>query len=297
MKAEAAKRLYGFIILGGLTGGVFGSSMVGAKVSEASSGSWLLLCLGMAIAIILIAMAAGRLVARQDSSSEPGSAEPQEESGGGQENPAMEGAKLALRSRYLLSVVAIVGLYEMASTIMDFQFSDTIGHYLDGPLVREQVSRVMSFTTWISLGIQIFLTSFIMTRRGVGAALLFLPVACLLGSMGFIVAPVLLMGSALNTCDNGFSYSINQSAKEALYVVTTRDEKYKAKAFIDMFVQRLAKAIAVGLALVITITFSGFESVRWLSLATAVILLVWIAAARYAGQAFAARESTGPAST
>ena len=149
--------------------------------------------------------------------------------------------------------------------------------------------------TWISLVVQIVLTRFIMTRSGVGTALLFLPVACLLGSAGFAIAPVLLMGSALNTCDNGFSYSINQSAKEALYVVTTRDEKYKAKAFIDMFVQRLAKAIAVGLALVITVTFSGFESVRWLSLATAVILLVWIAAARYAGQAFAARESSGPA--
>ena len=49
----------------------------------------------------------------------------------------------------------------------------------------------------------------------------------------------------LNTADNAFSYSINQSAKEALYVPTTEDEKYKAKAFIDMFVQRAAKAVAV----------------------------------------------------
>ena len=293
----AAKRMYGLVVLGGLAGGVFGSSMVGVKVKEASSGSWLWLCLGMAIAIILIAMAAGRLVARQETQVASAAIEPEEESGGGNENPALEGARLALRSSYLLSVVAIVGLYEMVSTIMDFQFSDTIGHYLDGAMVRVQVSRVMSFTTWISLFVQVFLTSFIMKRSGVGAALLFLPVACLLGSLGFMVAPVLLMGSALNTCDNGFSYSINQSAKEALYVVTTRDEKYKAKAFIDMFVQRLAKAVAVGLALVITIAFSGFESVRWLSLATAVILLVWIGAARYAGRAFAARESSGPAAT
>ena len=85
-----------------------------------------------------------------------------------------------------------------------------------------------------------------MSRLGVGVALLFLPIAVLAGSMGFTVLPILWVGSSLNTVDNAFSYSINQSAKESLYVPTTRDEKYKAKAFIDMFVQRFAKAVAVG---------------------------------------------------
>lgn len=46
----------------------------------------------------------------------------------------------------------------------------------------------------------------------------------------------ILIGSFLNTTDNGFSYSINQSAKEVPHVPTTRDEQYKAKAFIDMFI-------------------------------------------------------------
>ena len=101
-----------------------------------------------------------------------------------------------------------------------------------------------------------------MTRFGVGAALLFLPVAAMLGSVGFLIAPVLLIGTAFNICDNGFSYSINQSGKEAIYVPTTKDEKYKAKAFIDIYVQRFAKALAVFLSLGITILFSGFESVR-----------------------------------
>jgi AAA family ATP:ADP antiporter len=136
--------------------------------------------------------------------------------------------------------------------------------------------------------VQLFLTSLVMTRYGVGTALLVLPCVAMLGSAGFLIAPVLLIGSALNTCDNGFSYSINQSAKEALYVPTTRDEKYKAKAFIDMFVQRFAKALAVGLSLVITMTFTGFGSIRWLSLITVVILLVWILAVRYAGRTFRA---------
>ena len=90
---------------------------------------------------------------------------------------------------------------------------------------------------------------------------------------------------------NGYSYSINQSAKEVLYVPTTRDEKYKAKAFIDMFVQRFAKALAVGLSLLITTYFAGFESLRWLSLLTVVLLVLWILAVRYVGRVFAERET------
>ena len=81
-----------------------------------------------------------------------------------------------------------------------------------------------------------------------------------------------------------------QSAKEALYVPTTRDEKYKAKAFIDMFVQRFAKAIAVGVSLGITTVFTDFSSVRWLSIFTVVVIALWLVAARYAGHHF--REVT-----
>ncbi len=206
-------------------------------------------------------------------------------------NPAFEGARLVFRSTYLLSIVAIVGLYEMVSTIMDFQFSATVSHYLDGPEIGAHFASVFAFTNWIALFVQLFLTSFVMTRFGVGVALLFLPVAALLGSAGFFVAPVLLLGSALNTCDNGFSYSINQSAKEVLYVPTSREEKYKAKAFIDMFVQRFAKAVAVGLSLLITTLASGFGSLRWLSLLTLVILTLWLTAVRYVGRRFREMEA------
>ena len=134
--------------------------------------------------------------------------------------------------------------------------------------------------------VQLFFTSFVMQRFGVGIALLFLPIAAMTGSAGFLIAPILIFGSALNTADNAFSYSINQSAKETLYVPTTKDEKYKAKAFIDMFVQRFAKALAVVLSLGITIIFSEFSSIRWLSIITVVILIGWIATIRYAGKRF-----------
>ena len=289
VEPDAAKRLYGLIGLGGVTGGAFGSSVLRAKVKDLSSSEWMWICLGIAVIIVFIAAVVGRIVARHSPPERP----PQKEveSAG---SPALEGARLVFRSRYLLSIAAIVGLYEMVSTIMDFQFSAAVSHYLDGPAIRAHFATVFTITNWVALFVQLLLTSFVMTRFGVGTALLFLPIVALLGSVGFMIAPVLLVGSALNTCDNGFSYSINQSAKEVLYVPTTREEKYKAKAFIDMFIQRFAKALAVGLSLVITMVFSGFGSVRWLSLVTAVILVVWILAARFAGRSFQKMTEASP---
>ena len=96
----------------------------------------------------------------------------------------------------------------------------------------------------------------------------------------------------LSTADNGFSYSINQSAKEALYVPTSDAEKYRAKAFIDMFVQRFAKAIAVLISLGITFAVTDMSSLRYLSLVTLALLVVWIVAARYAGRQFANLEQS-----
>ena len=293
VEPDAAKRLYGLIGLGGVSGGWFGSAMVRAKIKDLSCAEWLWICLGIALVIGLLAMFVGRIVERrpQPGDRQKGAEAAKEEAAKPEGNPALEGARLVFRSRYLLAIVAIVGLYEMVSTIMDFQFSSTIAHYLDGPAIGVQFATVFTFTNMVAFFVQLFLTSFVMTRFGVGTALLFLPVAALLGSIGFMIAPVLLIGSLLNTADNGFSYSINQSAKEVLYVPTTRDEKYKAKAFIDMFVQRFAKALAVGLSLVITSVSAGFESVRWLSLLTAVILLVWLMAVRYAGRSFREKEA------
>jgi ATP:ADP antiporter, AAA family len=284
----SAKRLYGVIGLGGVLGGTFGTTVLRTKVDDLSVAQWLWICLGAGIVIAVIAMVVGRMVGQEEAGAEAEAVEEEPAKAG---NPALEGARLVFRSPYLLSIVAIVGLYEMVSTIMDFQFSAAVSHYLDGAEIGRQFATVYAITNWVAFGVQLLLTSFVMTRFGVGAALMFLPVAALLGSMGFLVAPVLLVGSALSTCDNGFSYSINQSAKEVLYVPTTREEKYKAKAFIDMFVQRFAKSLAVGVSLVITMTFTGFGSVRWLSLATVLILIAWLAAVRYVGRRFKEMES------
>jgi AAA family ATP:ADP antiporter len=281
---DKAKRIYGLVGLGGVAGGAFGSMFVRTLIDRVETSHWMWLCFGVGLVIVAVAFAAGRLVDRDPPPEPEPTPDAEQPAVGG--NPALEGARLVFRSPYLLSIVAIVGLYEIVSTVMDFQFTATIVHYLEGEAIGRQFATMYALTNSVALVVQLLFTSFVMTRFGVGVALLVLPLAALGGSGVFLAMPILWVGSFLNTADNAFSYSINQSAKEALYVPTTKDEKYKAKAFIDMFVQRFAKAVAVAVSLGVTAWFQDFSSVRWLSLFTVAVIGLWLVAARYAGRRF-----------
>ena len=282
---QAAKRLYGLVGLGGVCGGVFGSTVVGANIAALSYATWLWTCCGLTLLMAATAGAAGNRVGIPVTTRVAASAN--------NGNAATEGARLALSSPYLLSIVAIVGLYELVSTIIDFQFTFTVSHFLNGPEIGRHFALVYSITNWVSLLVQLFLTGFVMSRLGLAAALLVLPIAIALGSSAFLLFPALWVGSLLSTADNGFSYSINQSAKEALYVPTSEAEKYRAKAFIDMFVQRFAKAAAVLISLGITFAVQDMSSLRYLGLVTLALIALWFVAARYAGKQFAALEHSG----
>ena len=292
LRSGEAKRMYGVIGLGGVVGGAVGSTFVRTQINAISYPGWMVVCLILGIIIVALAVAAGRLVTAREAEAPAPAPKPSAEAEKPKGNAAIEGAKLVLTSRYLLSLVALVGIYEMVSTILDFQFTATIEHYASTSDLDagKAFATTYSITNWTALFIQFFLTSFVMQRFGVGIALLFLPIAALSGSIGFLIAPIVIMGSALSASDNAFNYSINQSAREALYTVTTREEKYKAKAFIDMFIQRSAKAVAVGLNLLITSIVAGFDGVRWLSLLTVPLLIVWILIVRFLGKSFRARE-------
>ena len=281
---EAAKRLYGLIVLGGVTGGFFGSLILAVWINSISMSTWMWICLGFAFVIIFVALAAGRLVSKNPP--EYKVVPLKQEKIKKKSNLFTEAGKLVFASKYLLSIVAIVGLYEIVSNTIDFQWTSTILHYLDGPAIGVQYSRIYWISNSVAMLVQLFLTSFILTRFGVKTALLFLPIAMIFASVAFLAFPILWVGSFLNTSDRGFAYSINQSAKEILYTITTREEKYKAKAFIDMFVQRFAKALSVGVTLSVTTIFVTFAARRWLSLFNVVVVFLWLIAVRYAGKKF-----------
>jgi len=285
---DAAKRLYGIVGLGGVVGGVVGATFVGVWIERMSMSGWLLICLALGVGIVAAAAVAGREVRKHP----PPRPEPEPDNEKAEKgNPALEGAKLVFRSRYLLTIVAIVGLYELVSALADYVFTETASHYLAGEQIGRYFSRVFAVTNWASMAVQLFLTSFVMTRLGVGAALLILPLSMVAATTTYGAFPLLWAGALLKISDGSFAYSINQSAKEAMYVPTTPDEKYKAKAFIDMFVQRLGKVVAIVLVLGITTVFTDFFVLRWIALVTAVLGAVWMWVAWSGGREFKLRST------
>ncbi|HEX9652106.1 MAG TPA: Npt1/Npt2 family nucleotide transporter [bacterium] len=280
--ADEAKRVYGIVGLGGVIGGLVGNTIVKEYVETLGREPILLLCIAPMVVIAAIGLTVNKMAEKkQGPQPTPAAIESTPKT-----NAAFEGAKLVFSSKYLLAIAGILGLYEIVSNIVDFQLSATVAQFVTGDLEKDAYFGLVGFIVAIvSIFVQLFLTSLVMKRFGVGVALLFLPFSILLGSLGFLIVPTLLFATMMSASDNSLNYSINQSAKEALYVPTSRDEKYKAKAFIDMFVQRFAKVIAVVVNLVV-VAYVSIENVRWLSLVAILVIVAWIGIARFAGKKF-----------
>lgn len=299
---DGAKRLYGVVGFGGVAGGVFGSTAVRTLIGSLSLAGWLGVTALLGLLILAVALGAAKELERTEHANRqptraptppPSIAKiPPPPPANVDPHPALAGLGLVFRSDYLLSIVAIVGLYEVVSTIVDFQFTTAIVEFAGSDAARDRAfATVYATTNWLSMFVQLFLTSFVMRRFGLRTALLVLPCSIAISSLAFASRPSLALGGTLSVADNAFSYSMNQSAKEALYVPTTVAEKYQAKAFIDMFVQRFAKALGVGIGLIASAWFGGPEGVRKLSFFVLPALALWALAAAHAGRRFAELEA------
>jgi AAA family ATP:ADP antiporter len=283
-RPEQSKRLYGIVGLGGVIGGFVGATFVRAMVEDAGRAPLLLACVGAMVAIAAITY----FVHRREGGTPSAEAT---EKPSYSASAAIEGARLVFASKYLLAILGIIGLYEIVSNIVDFQLAAIVETSIQDEQARDAFFGLVGQITGIgSIVVQLLVTSFVMKRYGVGVALLFLPISILFGSVGFLLVPSLVFVVAMSASDNALNYSINQSAREALYTPTTREIKYKAKAFIDMFVQRFAKVIAVVLNLAFA-AYVGVQDVRWLSIAVIFVLVAWIAIVRYAGRQFEAKAA------
>lgn len=281
VRSDQAKRSYGIIGLGGVVGGFVGATVVSTSVESFGRAPLLLACIVPMVIIVIIAYAVHAREKRQGGDNEPdGPAAP-----GRSASTAVEGAKLVFSSKYLLAIMGIIATYELVSNIIDFQLAAVVEREIEAALAKDSFfALVGQLIGLVSIGVQLLLTAFVMKRFGLKVALMFLPIAILFGTVGFLVVPGLLFVAMMSVSDNALNYSINQSAKEALYVPTTKDVKYKAKAFIDMFVQRTAKVVSVFLNLIFASVF--VSGVRWLSLVVLAMLGLWVNLVRYVGNQF-----------
>jgi len=103
--------------------------------------------------------------------------------------------------------------------------------------------------------------------------------------VGLAIVPVVWVAIVLSAADRGLNYSLQQVTKETLYVPLTDAQKYKAKALIDMVIDRLGKALSA-IALMIIIASSGVSITASLVVAFVAVLL-WAFSAHYLGKAYA----------
>ncbi|RPJ58675.1 MAG: hypothetical protein EHM23_16795 [Acidobacteria bacterium] len=287
---DQAKRLFGVVGGGGVIGGWVGISVAKLLRSEIGMGGLLALSAGFMLALILITAATEFLVSktRRFRLGSSGSVSAKVVEQGPKLGAAFDGARLVAASPYLLAIVVIMASYEIASQVMDYQFKLQTEALTGVGTTQDFMANVYFFANCLSVFVQFVLVSLIMRKFGIKPALLVLPVAMLASSSLFMAVPTLIISSLLVISDNGFNYSIQQTARESLYVVTSRDEKYKARAFINMFVQRFAKGIAI-----VGVLGAGVLGLaaRWLSLITILVMVAMIAASVYAARRFAERSA------
>lgn len=199
---------------------------------------------------------------------------------------AVEGARSVLGNAYLLSIVGIVVAYEFAAVQTDF----VINVIFEGAFQSElELMQMYGRLGWIvsatALVTQLLLVPVLLPTKRV--ALLVPPLMMAATTLGLAALPIASLAIAAAASDRGLNYSLQQVTKETMYVPLSDAERYRAKAFIDMFVDRAGKALS-SIALLVLVAFMGISPHASLALAF-VALAFWAACAHNLGRRYVRR--------
>ena len=194
-----------------------------------------------------------------------------------------EGVQRVLRSPYLLGIAALVALFAIASTFLYFQVAAIVARvFEDDPVGRTRLfaGRDLAVNT-LTLGTQIFLTGRVLRWLGVGFALAFLPAVSLLGFGVLAAAPVLTVAIVFEVLRRSGNFAIQRPAREVLYTVLPRTDKYKGKNFNDTFVYRVGDQVGAW-----SYTAMGWVGMGLSGLAFAMVPVsaVWLVLAFWVGK-------------
>jgi len=236
---EQSKRLFGIIAVGGTLGAITGPFLASMLARPLGTANLLLVSVGFLFLAILAAWAVAHL--RPERSGDPGHPEAppavdEREVIGGS---AWEGFRAVFASRYLLGISAFVLILAVMATFLYFtrlQMVAALGGDLD---MRTTVfARIEMLTQGTTLLLQLLVAGHLMRRLGVAVTLALLPITVLLGFLGLAIVGTLAALVVFEASFRAVQRALMRPARETLYTVVTREEKYKAKAFIDTFVYR-----------------------------------------------------------
>lgn len=280
---EAGKRVFGAIMAGGTIGGFLGS-MLTARTADRLTEEHLLLISALFLLATLGFLA--RIVRLQPTAVRTVPGEAERPIGGG----VLEGLVAVARSPYLLRISAFIFLVTLCGTFVYFLQAELVSGFSLDPAVRRRIfADINAATQVLTLILQLFGVAALIRTVGVGKTLGVLPWVYLFGFVGFGALPVLATVAAFDVLRRAVGYGVASPTREVLYTVVPREEKYKAKAFIDTVVYRggdvVSAQIFTGLAMVLP--------TRGIALLTVPICVIWLLLALAIGRDLARRSGGG----
>ena len=267
-----ARRVFSWIGVGGILGGVFGGAVTNRVAHWVGTESLLIVCAGMmAVTLVLLERVAGKLDAVPSNSDlEQVGSHPSEEATG----------RMLFRqvraSRHLTMMVLLLSIAVVVEAFIDYQYKFVASQSISS---KDHLTAFFGSITFyigiFSLLFQTLATNRILKRFGVGWAILLLPLGLFVAFLAFALHPVLWTAALLQLVDGGFGYSIHRSGMELLYLPIPPKIRNAVKGFIDMFVDRAGRAAGAVLLLLFTavLTFS----IPALSLIASLLVVAWIA--------------------
>ena len=151
-------------------------------------------------------------------------------------------------------------IYTLTNTWAYFQQSDLTGHHLQDRAARTSfLANIDIAVNTITVLIQIFLTGRLMKWFGVGITLVLMPLLSAIGFAAIGVAPVLTVLATFQILRRAAGFALLRPAREVLFTVLRREDKYKAKSLIDTFGYRFGDQIGAW----------SYPLMRWLGLGLA----------------------------
>jgi AAA family ATP:ADP antiporter len=201
-----------------------------------------------------------------------------------------EGFRLVLKSRYLLYIALLILVLNLVNTtgeyIRDHVFIRTADEAIqssteivDTEVVKSEfITKLESGFNWLvnglALAIQLLLVSRIFKWLGVRGAILILPLVALGGYFFIAFGASLVVVRWAKAFENSTDYSLMNACRAALYLITSREEKYKAKAVIDTFFVR-AGDVLTSLFVFVGTTYWAFTVERFAKF-NMVVVAIWI---------------------
>lgn len=267
-----AKRLISFFVSGGLLGGVTGSFLVSRVAELVGTIDLLLICpVGLLLCLVVVNVVYNLQKKRKEEESE-------QEKERKQKVGYTRSFKVFLKNRYLIILAGIMASGIVVTTLIDFQFNNVV--HLTFPLKDAKTAFFGTFYMVLCLFayfLHILATNRILKYFGIRAALLIAPSLLLIGALCVVFIPaasLLYWAVFMRGADKSLSHSLNQSVRELLYIPVSPEIKYKAKVFIDMFVNKFARGLAAVIILIF-FTFLNFKVID-MSLITVLFILIWL---------------------